>query len=262
MNSYSSEYNLNFLGNETFINDKEIFKSFDINYLPLENLPLSYYNLSSKLSYSNIILPKIDVNDNQIIVFDKGNNEKGQIGDTIYNYIKFNETSSIKITSNINNCSLLLVGGGGGSYNKNGGGGGEVKFYNNFKLNLGNYSIIIGNGGERTQNGEITKFMKNNDESSLKQARGGIAATNDKGGDSYTITGDRTNLGISGINEIGGGGASSSNVPSSTYIGALGITINENEFINREIIVGGGGNGYFNDRDKEKSDKTKKKNLK
>ena len=39
----STDYNLNFIGKEDDLNEEEIYKTFDINYINLNTLPVNYY---------------------------------------------------------------------------------------------------------------------------------------------------------------------------------------------------------------------------
>lgn len=43
----NSKINFNFLGNEDDLSNEIIFKNFDINYIPLNNLPSTYYPIKN-----------------------------------------------------------------------------------------------------------------------------------------------------------------------------------------------------------------------
>ena len=286
----NSNYDLNFVGNQSLLNDNEIFNYFDVNYLPLANLPLTYYNLLSKSSYSNVVLPKIDLNRKQLEIIGDGNYEKGQVGD-FYNYIIFNENNKLNVKKDITDYSILLVGGGGGggngsgSFGGGGGGGGQVYFHigsSDTKLVKGEYTITIGNGGLPGNDGFNTSINMSGSEKyialgGIKGQDGGNGKTGD-GGNSYKLN-DKTITITGGVhNSVNGGGGGSSGIKDNdfipntdstantlnyndvlkkyfknilsneekttyNYIGAYGIT--NTTFINRKIVIGGGGNGYY-----------------
>ena len=256
----TSNYNLNFLGNDTFINNEIIFNNFDINYLPIQNLPLSYYNLASRLNYSNIILQNYNnINDKHLTIIESHKVEKELNFNDNYNYIKIKDTTNITINSNLSGCSLLLVGGGGGgnnSINGGGGGGGEIIELTNQSLNAGNYSIIIGNGGNANLSGENTIIKLNS--TIIYEARGGKGSIDNNGGDSVNNKG-----GLSYFNNGGGGAGNKFNnindnikdyfndtsITNTTilnrfnYIGVSGKQVNN---FGKELYLGGGGNGAYN----------------
>lgn len=159
---------------------------------------------------------------------------------------------------------ILLVGGGGGGGSKAGGGGGGAGgFLETFsKLRIGNYVVIVGDGGSPDQNGQNSSF---NQLIAFGGGGGGSFGLPGKSGGSgggagqssllsggQGIQGQGFNGGgvdIIGYASGGGGGASESALNiTQTYLASTGGSGKFNIFMDGSVIyyAGGGGGGSLN----------------
>jgi hypothetical protein len=233
----------NFVGNEEDLKKEEIFKDFDINYVPLNNLPVNYFPLNNPVLSKELKTIDMTSVSNPIRTFDFEPPEYN----SVYNFIKI-QSGNIQFEVNESfNCELLLVGGGGGGgkdgQGGGGGGGGQIIYFQDYKLSKGTYTVQIGSSGagatvnNGTDGGE-SKLIKDNKD--LFVAKGGKGAKGINGG------------GIDGenINGIGGNGGASSSRGSGgkefTIEGRLikyGNGGDGNSPETREENTGNGGNG-------------------
>jgi hypothetical protein len=158
---------------------------------------------------------------------------------------------------------LLVAGGGGGGSQAGGGGGGGGGYLESFsKLRLGNYAIIVGDGGSPDQNGQNSSF---NQLIAFGGGAGGSFGLPGKSGgsgggagQSSLLTGGQGLQGqgfngggvdIIGYASGGGGGASESALNiTQTYLASTGGAGKFNSFMDGSIMyyAGGGGGGSFN----------------
>ena len=145
-----NEFNINLVGKEENIKKEEILKNFDFNYLPINNLPISYFPFNNPELSNELKIKDID-SISGLRSDDFGSTNK---------ILTLTTNNAFKITKDIN-VDLLLVGGGGGGagggkitndkdqylYMGGGGGGGEVIYLKDYKLKKGIYDINIGTGG-------------------------------------------------------------------------------------------------------------------
>jgi hypothetical protein len=117
-------------------------------------------------------------------------------------------------------CDILVVGGGGGGGLTAGGGGGAggVIYLSNQTIAVGNYNIIVGNGGSGSQNGFNSSFGANIAIGGGKGAdfNGGTGSSGGSGGGgsavasaSLAIAGNASGSSQSGQGNIGGVGKNS-----------------------------------------------------
>jgi hypothetical protein len=158
---------------------------------------------------------------------------------------------------------LLIAGGGGGGSQAGGGGGGGGGYLESFsKLRIGNYAIIVGDGGSPDQNGQNSSF---NQLIAFGGGAGGSFGFPGKSGGSGGGAGQSSLLAggqglqgqgfngggvdIIGYASGGGGGASESAINiTQTYLASTGGTGKFNTFMDGSTIyyAGGGGGGSSN----------------
>lgn len=174
----------NFVGNEEDLKKEEIFKDFDINYVPLNNLPVNYFPLNNPVLSKE--LKTIDMtsvsNPIKTTNFTTEYNDRSKFIKITTDNIRFEVKESF-------NCELLLVGGGGGggkSASRGGGGqGGQLIYFQDYKLSKGTYTVQIGSGGagatvDNGTDGGESKLIKDNKD--LFVAKGGKGAKGINGG--------------------------------------------------------------------------------
>ena len=175
----------NFVGNEEDLKKEEIFKDFDINYVPLNNLPVNYFPLNNPVLSKELKTIDMTSVSNPINSIDFTYPEYNSGN----NYIKIiTDNVQFEVKENFN-CEFLLVGGGGGggkdSSGGGGGGGGQLIYFQDYKLSKGTYTIQIGSRGTgATSNngfdGNESKLIKDNRD--LFVAKGGKGAQGTSGG--------------------------------------------------------------------------------
>ncbi len=132
-------------------------------------------------------------------------------------------------------CDILIVGGGGGGGNfGGGGGGGAILFINDLLLNVGNYTIKVGNGGIGASNNSGNGSNGTNSSITINSTE--YIAKGGGGGGSRTSS----NSGRNGNDGGSGGGGSQTDL--STSLG-LGGSTNKNTYTNWESYGNAGGNG-------------------
>jgi len=220
-----SEIKINLVGNEEEIKNERILNDFDINLIPLDNLPITYF-------------PTNPININNLNKYEKDEDTTNNLENILdsleisSNIIKFtsNHLFILKKDTDVN---LLLVGGGGGGGgaggNKGAGGGGEVIFFDNYRLKKGIYNISIGIDGGVNTNGKPTSIRRDN--INLFTAKGGNKGNVVKGGSSHKNSfgkgADFSESGEgnyeNGFKDYGKGGKLISTWSSSTNYGSGGI---------------------------------------
>jgi len=220
-----SEIKINLVGNEEEIKNERILNDFDINLIPLDNLPITYF-------------PTNPININNLNKYEKDEDTTNNLENILdsleisSNIIKFtsNHLFILKKDTDVN---LLLVGGGGGGGgaggNKGAGGGGEVIFFDNYRLKKGIYNISIGIVGGVNTNGKPTSIRRDN--INLFTAKGGNKGNVVKGGSSHKNSfgkgADFSESGEgnyeNGFKDYGKGGKLISTWSSSTNYGSGGI---------------------------------------
>jgi len=174
---------INLVGNEEEIKNERILNDFDINLLPLDNLPITYFP-TNPININNL-------NKNEKDVEESRTNNLGNITNSLTiedNKITFT-SDNLFILKKDTDVKLLLVGGGGsgGGSGKGAGGGGEVIFFDKYRLKKGIYNISIGNGGiivdGVANNGGETSIRRDN--IVLFTAKGGNKGNDRNGGASH-----------------------------------------------------------------------------
>jgi len=132
-------------------------------------------------------------------------------------------------------CDILIVGGGGGGGNfGGGGGGGAILFINDLLLNVGNYTIKVGNGGIGASNNSGNGSNGTNSSITINSIE--YIAKGGGGG------GSRQGSGNGRSGNDGGSGGGGSQTDFSTSLG-LGGSTNKNTYTNWESYGNAGGNG-------------------
>ena len=139
----------------------------------------------------------------------------------------------INIKENIN-CDILIVGGGGGGGKfGGGGGGGGILFADNIPLNLGSYTIRVGDGGAGDATADDATDGINGYDSSITINSVQYIAKGGGGGGSRGVS----SRGRNGVAGGSGGGGSGTN--DTAYVGFGGIS-NKNTY---DIFQSFGNNG-------------------
>jgi hypothetical protein len=246
-----NEFNINLVGKEENIKKEEILNNFDFNYLPMNNLPISYFpfnnpQLSNELNDKDI--DKISGIRNEDFDFDSNHidyiNTNASTGyslksfDSYKLYIYKSGTNTLTLKKGII-CDILVVGGGGsGGWYGGGGGGGGVVFKPNIPLDLGTYTITIGEGGiyweGGRQGGNTTISFKDN----IFLAAGGGGNGQSAGYSDEPINGSIVNF--QDESNSGGGGGASDNRQNGIGNGKSG---NGGTSLSEDSYSAGGGGG-------------------
>jgi hypothetical protein len=246
-----NEFNINLVGKEDNIKKDEIFTNFDFNYLPINNIPISYFplknqNLDHELENEDVVN---SINLKTEDIDPDPNNNILKIESSTTQERKYQITKDIDV-------DLLLVGGGGGAFNDIvdytydtnpikyttndtlivpqdtvckfvilGGGGGGAKIH----------GTGTGGGGGGGSGGMVygTMYLKKNINYQITVGNGGVGATSHgdgTDGSNSSISGDNINIiafgggggGIkTGRGGGSGGGASKYDTPSSSNLGGI-----------------------------------------
>jgi len=202
---------INLVGNREEIKNEIILNDFDVNFLPLDNLPITYFS-PNPINLNNLN----NLNNNETENTETDNNIDDGLTDIDSNYKQLKIVNDkLFILKKDTDVELLLVGGGGagGGSNKGAGGGGEVIFYDKYRLKKGIYNISKGIGGTSTNNSGETSIKRDN--TILFTAKGGYKANDIIGGAShqnsfgkganYVSSGGEENYG-KGFRDYGKGG--------------------------------------------------------
>jgi len=202
---------INLVGNREEIKNEIILNDFDVNFLPLDNLPITYFS-PNPINLNNLN----NLNKNETENTETDNNIDDGLTDIDSNYKQLKIVNDkLFILKKDTDVELLLVGGGGagGGSNKGAGGGGEVIFYDKYRLKKGIYNISKGIGGTSTNNSGETSIKRDN--TILFTAKGGYKANDIIGGAShqnsfgkganYVSSGGEENYG-KGFRDYGKGG--------------------------------------------------------
>jgi len=170
-----------------------------------------------------------------------------------YRYHTFNSSGTLNAYGSIT-CDYLVVAGGGagGDERAGGGGAGGYKSFENAAFNAGNYSVVVGTGGQSVrQNGTNSSF---NSQTSTGGGHGqgvtGVVGSGGSGGGGFNGAGGGS--GIAGQGFRGGNGSSSFSAGGGGA-GRTGVDVNNTnsgggfglQWLNGSTYAGGGGAGGY-----------------
>jgi titin len=171
-----------------------------------------------------------------------------------YTYRTFTSDGTLGITGASLTCDVLVVGGGGPCqwYAKSGGGGGGVLYQTNQTILVGNYPVVVGNGGNGGDRSRVGITDGQSSSFASRVATGGIRGNVGPGGYAggsggqsgfpTSVSNTVGNLGGSGDgDEVTGGGGGAGGIGGTAVwpnngTGGAGVSV-------FGVVYGGGGNG-------------------